>query len=92
MKGAIIIALIIALFLVGMAYYHDSLETVKERDFKIEMQKVRRELDSIKANQDTIKREIRDMQIDLDTIKTGNEVIFRTMNENKGRSFFDFFQ
>jgi hypothetical protein len=32
------------------------------------------------------------MQIDLDTIKTGNEVIFRTMQENQQRSFFDFFR
>ena len=92
MKTAIIFLLLLAVVLVGIGWYQDNLDTVKDKDFKIEMAKVRRELDSIKRNQDTIKSEIRDMQQDLDTIKTGNEVIFRTMNENKGRSFFDLFQ
>ena len=92
MKTAIIFLLLLAVVLVGVGWYQDSLDTVKDKDFKIEMAKVRRELDSVKANQDTIKREIRDMQIDLDTIKTGNEVIFRTMQENQQRSFFDFFR
>ena len=91
MKTAIIFLLLLAVVLIGIGWYQDSLDTVKDKDFKIEMAKVRRELDSVKANQDTIKREIRDMQIDLDTIKTGNEVIFRTMQENQSRSFFDFF-
>lgn len=91
MKGAIIFLLLLAVVLIGIGWYQDSLDTVKDKDFKIEMQRLRREIDSLKANQDTIKSEIRDMQIDLDTIKIGNEVIFRTMQENQSRSFFDFF-
>lgn len=91
MKTAIIFLLLLAVVLVGIGWYSDQVDSVKSKDFKIEMQRLRHEIDSIKANQDTIKSEIRDMQIDLDTLKIGNEVIFRTMQENQSRSFFDFF-
>lgn len=91
MKGAIIFLLAVALAIAGAGWYHDNLETVKSKDFKIEIAKLKTELDSIKRNQDTLKKDVREIKIDLDTVKLGNELIFKTMNENKGRSLFDLF-
>lgn len=91
MKGVIIFLMVIALAIAGAGWYHDSLETVKSKDFKIEIAKLKTELDSIKKNQDTLKKDVREIKIDLDTVKIGNELIFKTMNENKGKSFFDLF-
>ncbi|MBR4678562.1 MAG: hypothetical protein IKO99_11235 [Bacteroidales bacterium] len=91
MKNALIFTLCLVLVLCGVAWWHDSTETVKTKDFKVEITKLKRELDSVKANQDTLKRLVRKIEIDIDTVKTGNELIFKTMNENKNRSFFDLF-
>ena len=91
MKNALIFTLCLVLVLCGIAWWQDSTETVKTKDFKVEIAKLKRELDSVKANQDTLKRLVRKIEIDIDTVKTGNELIFRTMNENQGKSFFDLF-
>lgn len=61
---------------------------------KIDIEKLRTEfraeIDSVLKNQDSIKNEIRAVKSNTDTLKAGQEVIFRTMNENKGRNIFDF--
>lgn len=60
---------------------------------KSDLETVRLELkaqiDSVLCNQDSIKAELRAVRQNTDTLKAGQEVIFKAMKENEGKSLFD---
>lgn len=49
-------------------------------------------IDSILKNQDSIKAELDTIKLNTDTLKAGQVIIFKTMKENKEKSFWDYFK
>jgi len=89
MKNGLIILITVAFvfFLYDVYCKGDSatkadLETVKKE--------LKQQIDSVLQNCDSLKSELRTVRKNTDTLKAGQEVIFKTMQENKNKSFLDF--
>ena len=84
MKTVISIVLVVLAFVVVWWYIRQNNAATRQ-----DLDDVRRELqaqiDSVMRNTDTLKIELRAVRANTDTLKAGQEVIFRTMRENKGK-------
>ena len=94
----IIVCVALSAFVILCFYCkYQSGATATMNDLKRVEQEFNRRLDSILVltnrntqDLDTVKAEIRDVKADTDTIKAGQKVLFETMEENKGKSLFEY--
>lgn len=91
MKNAltIIVAIVLVIFLYFEYGYERQLAT--KSDLETVKKELKQQIDSVLRNCDSLKNELRAVRKNTDTLKAGQEIIFKTMNENKGKSFFDLF-
>ncbi|MBQ3619384.1 MAG: hypothetical protein II939_14650 [Bacteroidales bacterium] len=85
MKQLLITILIVLFSLVAYNYYTDNNDTVTKDEFNAAHAELRQRIDSVMRNCDSLKTELRAVRANTDTLKAGQEVIFRTMQENKNK-------
>lgn len=85
MKQLLITILIVLFSLVAYNYYTGNNDTVTKDEFNAAHAELRQRIDSVMRNCDSLKTELRAVRANTDTLKAGQEVIFRTMQENKGK-------
>lgn len=69
--------------------YKGNYITATKSDLETVRQELKAQIDSVLKNQDSIKAELRAVRQNTDTLKAGQEVIFKAMKENEGKSLFD---
>ncbi len=81
-------AIIIA-FLAFVAFLYFTMGQPEPSVTKADLEKVEKEfkmqIDSVLRECDTLKSELRQVRANTDTLKAGQEVIYRTMQENKDK-------
>ena len=84
MKTVISIVLVVLAFVVVWWYIGQNNAATRQDldDVRIEL---RAQIDSVLMECDSLKAELRAVRANTDTLKAGQEVIFRTMQENKGK-------
>ncbi len=85
MKNTLITITIVVLALAAYNYYTSDTDTVKKSEFNAAHTELRQRIDSVMRNCDSLKTELRVVRANTDTLKAGQEVIFRTMQENKNK-------
>jgi len=90
---------IAALFAALYASINKSGDNVSQKEFRaahaevlVQFDSVHFEISELNTKISEIQKDITGIKIDLDTVKRGNQVIYKTMNENKTRpesSFYD---
>lgn len=85
MKNTLITIVIVVLALAAYNYYTSDTDTVTKSEFNAAHTELRQRIDSVMRNCDSLKTELRAVRANTDTLKAGQEVIFRTMQENKGK-------
>lgn len=83
----LIVGVIVACGLVYRAGYNDA---ASKKDLEELRKEFRSQIDSVLRNQDSIKAELMAIKCNTDTLKAGQEIIFKAMEENKNKSFWDF--
>jgi len=85
MKTAISIVIII--IIVAAIGYEWSMmgSTATKADVDAAKRELRAQIDSVLMECDSLKSELRAVRANTDTLKAGQEVIFRTMQENQGK-------
>ncbi|MBQ3657800.1 MAG: hypothetical protein II956_13340 [Bacteroidales bacterium] len=91
MKNGLLILISIALVFYLYGTFVMSEKTVSKEEFEHTHKRLKQQIDSVLRNCDSLKNELRAVRKNTDTLKAGQEIIFKTMNENKGKSFFDLF-
>ncbi len=85
MKNALIILVLVAVvFYLYGAFIQDK-NTATKGDLDEVRTELRQKIDSVMRECDTLKAELRAVRANTDTLKAGQEVIFRTMQENQGK-------
>ena len=84
MKTAISIVLVVLAFVVVWWYIGQN-NAATRQDLDDVRRELRAQIDSVLMECDSLKSELRAVRANTDTLKAGQEVIFRTMQENKGR-------
>ncbi|MBO7596212.1 MAG: hypothetical protein J6T70_04125 [Bacteroidales bacterium] len=90
MKKLIISGFALLILFCGYNAINNS-QTVTKAEFTATHNRLKKQVDSILRNCDSLKSEIRAVRANTDTLKAGQDVIFRTMNENAAekRSLLD---
>lgn len=89
MKKIILIALILVAAVCCFNAVNNQRAVTKE-EFTATHERLKRQIDSILQNCDSLKSELRQVRRNTDTLKAGQEIIYRTMQENtEKRSLFD---
>ena len=84
MKTAISIVLVVLAFVVVWWYIGQN-NAATRQDLDDVRRELRAQIDSVLMECDSLKSELRAVRANTDTLKAGQEVIFRTMQENKGK-------
>ncbi len=88
--------LIIITTLVALACAYNTFngsQSVTKAEFNATHDRLKRQIDSILQNCDSLKTELRQVKANTDTLKAGQDVIYRTMQENtERRSIMDILQ
>lgn len=84
MKTVISIVLVVLAFVVVWWYIGQN-NAATRQDLDDVRRELRAQIDSVLMECDSLKSELRVVRANTDTLKAGQEVIFRTMQENKGR-------
>ena len=88
--------LIIITTLVALACAYNTFngsQSVTKSEFNATHDRLKRQIDSILQNCDSLKTELRQVKANTDTLKAGQDVIYRTMQENtERRSIMDILQ
>lgn len=84
MKTAITIVIIIIVAAIGYEWCMMG-STATKADVDAAKRELRAQIDSVLMECDSLKSELRAVRANTDTLKAGQEVIFRTMQENKGK-------
>ena len=84
MKTAISIVLVVLAFVVVWWYIGQN-NAATRQDLDDVRRELRAQIDSVLMECDNLKSELRAVRANTDTLKAGQEVIFRTMQENKGK-------
>lgn len=97
MKNFIISILIIGVIVAcGLMFELTTMNATMNAASKKDLEELRKEfrsqIDSVLRNQDSIKAELMAIKCNTDTLKAGQEIIFKAMEENKNKSFWDFFK
>jgi hypothetical protein len=85
MKNTLITIVIVSSALAAYNYYTSDTDAVTKGEFNAAHTELRQRIDSVMRNCDSLKTELRAVRANTDTLKAGQEVIFRTMQENKGK-------
>ena len=86
MKNALITIVIVVVAMAAYHYLTDSGgDPVTRDEFNAAHNELRQQIDSVMHECDTLKSELRAVRANTDTLKAGQEVIFKTMQENKGK-------
>lgn len=90
MKKVIAIALILVAAVCCFNAYNNQRAVTKE-EFTATHNRLKKQIDSILQNCDSLKTELRAVRANTDSIKAAQDVIFHTMHENAAekRSLFD---
>lgn len=90
MKKVIAIALILVAAVCCFNAYNNQRAVTKE-EFTATHNRLKKQVDSILRNCDSLKTELRAVRANTDSIKAAQDVIFHTMHENAAekRSLFD---
>lgn len=92
MKKIISIALILVAAVCCFNAYNNQRAVTKE-EFTATHNRLKKQIDSILQNCDSLKSELRQVRANTDTLKVGQDIIFRTMQENtERRSIMDILQ
>lgn len=92
MKKVISIALILVAAVCCFNAYNNQRAVTKE-EFTATHNRLKKQIDSILQNCDSLKSELRQVRANTDTLKVGQDIIFRTMQENtERRSIMDILQ
>ena len=92
MKKIISIALILVAAVCCFNAVNNQRAVTKE-EFTATHERLKRQIDSILQNCDSLKTELRQVKANTDTLKAGQDVIYRTMQENtERRSIMDILQ
>ncbi len=92
MKKVISIALILVAAVCCFNAYNNQ-QSVTKAEFNATHDRLKRQIDSILQNCDSLKTELRQVKANTDTLKAGQDVIYRTMQENtERRSIMDILQ
>lgn len=92
MKKIISIALILVAAVCCFNAYNNQ-QSVTKTEFNATHDRLKRQIDSILQNCDSLKTELRQVKANTDTLKAGQDVIYRTMQENtERRSIMDILQ
>lgn len=92
MKKFISIALILVAAVCCFNAYNNQ-QSVTKAEFNATHDRLKRQIDSILQNCDSLKTELRQVKANTDTLKAGQDVIYRTMQENsERRSIMDILQ
>lgn len=70
--------------------YRGNYITATKSDLEAVRLELSAQIDSVLRNQDSIKAELRAVRQNTDTLKAGQEVIFKTMQENQSKSLLNF--
>lgn len=70
--------------------YKGNYITATKADLEAVRLELKAQIDSVLRNQDSIKAELRAVRENTDTLKAGQEVIFKTMQENQSKSLLNF--
>ena len=90
MKAIIWIALILVAAVCCFNAFNNQRAVTKE-EFTETHKRLKMQIDSILKDCDSLKSELRAVRCNTDTLKAGQEVIFKTMSENREkRSLLDF--
>lgn len=84
MKTVISIVLVVLAFVVVWWYIGQN-NAATRQDLDDVRRELRAQIDSVLMECDSLKSELRAVRANTDTLKAGQEVIFRTMQENKGK-------
>jgi len=89
MKGLLIVVILLAAVCIFNAIQNQ--QSVTRDEFTETHKRLKMQVDSILRNCDSLKNELRAVRCNTDTLKAGQEVIFKTMSENREkRSLLDF--
>lgn len=69
-----------------LGFYTANIDTVSKAEFTKTHNRLKLQIDSILRNCDSLKTELKAVHANTDTLKAGQEVIFKTMNENKEKT------
>lgn len=81
----ILVILSLAVLLLGFSILTNK-DTVSKAEFTKTHNRLKMQIDSILRNCDSLKTELKAVHANTDTLKAGQEVIFKTMNENKEKT------
>lgn len=84
MKTVISIVLVVLAFVVVWWYIGQN-NAATRQDLDDVRRELRAQIDSVLMECDSLKSELRAVRANTDTLKAGQEVIFRTMQENQGK-------
>lgn len=85
MKTVITIAIVI-IIVAAIGYEWNMMgSTATKADVDAAKRELRAQIDSVLMECDSLKSELRAVRANTDTLKAGQEVIFRTMQENQGK-------
>jgi phage shock protein A len=90
MKKVIAIALILVAAVCCFNAFNNQ-QSVTKAEFNATHERLKKQIDSILQNCDSLKTELRAVRANTDSIKAAQDVIFHTMHENSAekRSLFD---
>ena len=92
MKKLIISGFVLLILFCGYNAINNS-QTVTKAEFTATHNRLKKQVDSILRNCDSLKTELRQVKANTDTLKAGQDVIYRTMQENtERRSIMDILQ
>ena len=92
MKKIISIALILVAAVCCFNAFNNQ-QSVTKAEFNATHERLKKQIDSILQNCDSLKTELRQVKVNTDTLKAGQDVIYRTMQENtERRSIMDILQ
>jgi len=88
----VLVILIAFALIVLLRVCRDNGNNATKSDLESVKIELKNQIDSILKNQDSIKAELDTIKLNTDSIKAGQVIIFKTMKENKEKSFWDYFK